>query len=63
MTVKFEFTHRCEAPWRHVGTRKVSAHCYPFKVNGEYRRLCQACWKIADDQRGINHGVVGRKSS
>jgi hypothetical protein len=58
MAAKWEFTRKCEAPWRHTGTRKLSAHTYPFQIEGEYRRLCSACWKIADDQRGIkNRGI------
>lgn len=57
MASKFEITHRCEAPWRHVGTRKVEAHTYPFAFNGEYLRLCRACWNKEDAERGIKRGV------
>lgn len=63
MAAKSEFTIRCEAPWRHAGPRRTESHTYPFKINGEYRRLCRACWKIADAQRGIkNRGINATES-
>lgn len=57
MAAKWEFTHRCEAPWRHSGTRKLQSHTYQWKINGEYRRLCWPCWQKVDAERGIKRGV------